>query len=425
MIPWLSRLRKQLTLTAPNGTQYTASWAGNDIEGAKLVGQFNTPLADGTITQDLGSKSLEYPFTLSFEGDNHDQVARLFMTDFLHQRGTWQVVHPQYGSVQLQALTIRISADPTTSGNITKVETTWIEPAGVDTSISSAEIGSQVADAVNTANASAAAQFQAALNIQDSEAMAAASVQGTLSLSSFTGSKLGVLLNGVSEFTAAVTTAYAGVQAALTAIPLDVINGASQIQTLMQLPALVTADLSAKIAAFGDMSSRLLANVLPASDPNTRNSTIMSELFLTACITGAAESVVTSTPVTRDQAVQAINDINALFTSITSALDAVQDIGTGNTIETQYFSNGISFPDLVRLVGLVQAYLLRLIFDLKVAKRFILASPRAPIEITITEYGTEYNPDGTSNLDLFIASNALHGQNIILIPAGTEVVVYV
>ncbi len=57
------------------------------------------------------------------------------------------------------------------------------------------------------------------------------------------------------------------------------------------------------------------------------------------------------------------------------------------------------------------------------AKRFTLSRPRAPIEITISEYG-ELGPED-SYLDLFIASNHLRSDEVILLPAGREVVVYV
>ena len=51
MLPWQSRLRAQITLVAPDGTRFVASWGGDDIEIGKQVPQFNPPLFDGTITQ--------------------------------------------------------------------------------------------------------------------------------------------------------------------------------------------------------------------------------------------------------------------------------------------------------------------------------------------------------------------------------------
>jgi hypothetical protein len=62
-------------------------------------------------------------------------------------------------------------------------------------------------------------------------------------------------------------------------------------------------------------------------------------------------------------------------------------------------------------------------FDLKTEKRFTLEKERSPVEITITEYG-EFG-ENDENLELFINSNNLKADEIYLLPAGKEIVVYV
>lgn len=151
----------------------------------------------------------------------------------------------------------------------------------------------------------------------------------------------------------------------------------------------------------------------------------MGELFLTGAVTGAALTVANTTAKTQDQSVQSIKDTLALFTAVTTGLDAVQTASAGNIAASQYFSNSGAFADLAQLIALTAAYLLRTLFDLKIAKRFTLAVPRACIEIVIAEYGAEIAADGTDNYALFIASNKLIGRDIVILPAGREVVVYV
>jgi prophage DNA circulation protein len=422
-VSWKTRLRKQISLTAPDGTAFTAGWQGNDIEAGKRIGQFDYPLIDGTSTQDLGAKGMMFPLTLQFEGDDHDTTAWAFLNAFLHQRGLWTVVHPVYGTHSLQAITGTLSADPTGSANITKVETSWIEPAANDVGTSIAELGAQVSSQATTASASAAAQFSATLDISNAEAQAAAATEGTAGLGCIMASGLSKIIARGNDIQAAFAIGYAAVQAAIAVVPLDMINAASQIITIMQLPALVEIDLAAKVTAYTDFASRLASTLTPGLDASARNTAIVGELFLAAAIAGVCLSASLSLPSTREQAVQAITSIRTLFSSATAALDAVQAANAGNQANQQYFSNGISFPDLARLVGLACAFLLRSLFDLKVAKRFTLDRPRNPAEITITEYGSLGEAD--AYLDLFIASNALRAQDIILLPAGREVVVYV
>ena len=63
------------------------------------------------------------------------------------------------------------------------------------------------------------------------------------------------------------------------------------------------------------------------------------------------------------------------------------------------------------------------VFDLKIETRFVLGKYETPMNLTVQEYGTL--GAGDENLDLFISTNNLHGDNVILLPPGFEVVVYV
>jgi len=419
---WSSRLRAQITLEAPDGARFTAFWQGDEVELPKQIAQFNLPLFDGTIVQDLGSRGLAIPLTLYFEGDDHDREALAFLRA-LKQRGSWTVSHPVYGGFSLQPISARLAVEPVSSANLTKVESSWIEPAAADLAASTAELGAQISVQVDAVNQIAASQFETALDLSDPEGAAAAMEAGTRCLSQIKAGKLQALIKRATDLQATFTSYYEQAQAAFTSTPMDVLNAAGQSQAILLLPALVSGDLTAKTAALGDFAERILDTLIPSSDVSARNGAAVGEMFLSGALSGAAASVATSVPETREQAVQAVYDLGALLRSITAGLDAMQSASAGNAAAEQYFSQGGTFAALARLIGLAAAYLLRLIFDLKVAKRFTLDRPRAPIEITISEYG-DLGPSD-SYLDLFIASNHLRSDEIILLQAGREVVVYV
>jgi prophage DNA circulation protein len=419
---WRSRLRPEIKLTSPDGQTFTASWQGNDIEGAKRVGVFEYPLVDGAVTQDLGAGALSWPLTLFFEGDTHDTQARDFARIFLAQRGLWKVVHPQYGTLTLQALTVKLSADPTQSANVSKVETSWIEPASADIQASTSELGAQVSAQVDVVNAATGAQFADQADLTDAEGSASVADAATKGLGQVQASPLAILAAQEAEVQSAFDAAYTSAMAALALTPMDLVAATAGMQNLMQLPALIRADLGAKITAYTALAQGIVESFVPGTDVAALNGVAVSELFLTSALTGVAMSVSISEPATREQAIQAITDITALFATVTAALDAAQTATAGNTSDAQYFSHSKTYADLARLLGLAVAFLLRLSFDLKIAKRFTLSSPRAPIEITITEYGELGEED--VNLDFFIASNHLQGDDIILLSAGREVVVY-
>ena len=426
MSDWTTRLRSTITLQSPDGTQFVALWTGNDIEGGKRVGLFDYPMIDGTVAQDLGLKGWTYPLTLSFEGATHDIDAWNFTRAF-SQRGSWNVIHPVYGSLTLQPLSpITIKAQPITSANVTVVETTWLEPvvtAGM--LISASELGAQITDQVATVSASTGAQFTAAVDLTDPDAMAAAMTAGLGNLGLFNKSPLSKFIAASAQVQATFAQLSAVASAALAAVPMDIINTIASVQGIMQLPALAGADLSATISGISSYAGSVISSIIPGADALSQNAAVMGELFLTGAVTGAALTVANTTAKTQDQSVQSIKDTLALFTAVTTGLDAVQTASAGNIAASQYFSNSGAFADLAQLIALTAAYLLRTLFDLKIAKRFTLAVPRACIEIVIAEYGAEIAADGTDNYALFIASNKLIGRDIVILPAGREVVVYV
>lgn len=140
---------------------------------------------------------------------------------------------------------------------------------------------------------------------------------------------------------------------------------------------------------------------------------------------GACMSMVTNPPASRSEALQGILALLALADDITGALDAIQSASAANDITQQYFSNSQAHTDILALLGMTLAYLLAVIFDLKIAKTIVLPKAFVPLDFVIQQYGAEYDQAGNSYLDLFIAANNLVGRDIVILPAGRQVTVYV
>jgi hypothetical protein len=87
-------------------------------------------------------------------------------------------------------------------------------------------------------------------------------------------------------------------------------------------------------------------------------------------------------------------------------------------IDKQFISQSVGYSTVQNLYALTMQYLLSQFFNLKTEKRFTLKNKRSPLEITVTEYGT------LDDYDLFIESNQLSGDEILILPAGKEIVIY-
>jgi len=232
------------------------------------------------------------------------------------------------------------------------------------------------------------------------------------------------LYDSIDALDNAITAIQASVNDVKTQTTILTDSLAGQLQQLTQLPALGIGDGQAKGSVYTDLVDGL-TQVLPASvrQPEiARNEAAVSELTMVAALGAIAKVATISDLVTRTQALELAEVLANLFELVTDSLDASQEDFQTTDFYTQYFSQSQTFLAAADLIATANKYLLTLAPSLQVEKRIILDRPRAPIEIAITEYGSLGEND--ENFDLFITTNDLKGDQILLLDRGVEVVVY-
>ena len=202
---------------------------------------------------------------------------------------------------------------------------------------------------------------------------------------------------------------------------------AGQIQALFQNPALVPRDAAQQVVVYSDSLDGIATTAPTTASAATLNTALTVELGLNAALCGLAQSVVNNpgTITTRAQALALVSSVQAATASITATLDGLQDlfetapgIGGVTPIGSQYFAQSQSYTDLLLLGSVLSQYLLTSSFSLAVERRYTLSEPSAPISIVLREYGD------AERLGFFVDTNGLTGNEIYMLPAGREVVVY-
>ncbi len=418
---WRDRLRKTVKLTSPEGNVFEAKWQGNQRSKDKKLGLFEFPKVKGTKVQDLDIGSTKYPLTIFFDGENNDQESDRFFKA-CDERGSWNVIHPVRGALDLQLISVTENIQPVQSGNVTQFDLEWIEPLE-DSAVSSlfqqrSTIDSQI-DEVNSA-----ASDQIDSNVLQETAAEVSAFEATVSsVVSAVEKFLAPVYELQSEINAQILSIKRGINSLLISPVLDVVSIAGQVQALVQLPALAIADINSRVDAYQNFINEALTFSPETARSKDRNIVAVQELALTSGL--AAISFVSSTGglASRLQAIELIEANAALFKNITDTLDETQELFKDEIIDDQYFSQSESYSDALLMISQTIAYLLRSAFDLSIEKRFVLEKMRAPIEITISEYGDLGEND--INFDLFIESNGLKGNDILILPEGREVLVYV
>jgi len=415
------RLNESIKFLSPNGREFEAQWRGDNRTKSKKLGAFSPPKRKGTIFQDLDISATKYPLNFIFDGENHDLVARLFF-ETCSENGVWKVTHPTHGLLNLQLVTVTEKNQVISNANYTEFESEWVEPLDDDVIVSSAELAEQIEEQLIKLNESAAAQLE-----DVSDQTTASRIQALKDAAETAMAAITSGLETISELSADISRITNSIQRATTTNllnPLISINSlASQIQIAAQIPSLAVNNISERVSSYSNVLDVFSANNPEEPTPENKNSLAIKEISMISVL-GTFPRIAASGPLaTRQEAVNLAELLSDLMDDVTNNLDLNQDLYSGNLLENQYFSQSQSYSDLIKLMSLGIEYLLTASFDLKVEKKFVLERARTPIDITISEYGDL--GDNDSNLDLFLASNNLKNNEILLLNAGKEVVVYV
>ena len=418
---WLDRVQGTIELTSPDGEVFSAKWVGNTRSVEKKVGIFTYPKFDGAVGQDLGLAGTRYPLSLHFDGSDNDLESSRFF-DAFSARGTWQIQHPTKGMLTLQPLSVAENIEPVDSGSITVFNTQWLQLVSPASVLSTAQLAAYIRSQSRNVDDVSLSQMTEAAEQRSVEEVNA--IKNTTETTLATYDKtIASLLETSGELAAEAAGIRRGIADTLSTTPLDLTVLGGQIQAVMRTPSKVTGDILQTLKPFADFIDQV--SVLPdeEADQNYLNILAIREIFLTSANSSMALVGAAGILDTRAQALEAAELLALQFQTVTNSLDGAQVQFKDLRVDQQYFSQSLSFVESAQITAGATRYLLEASFNLAVEKRFTLDRERAPIEITITEYGELGNED--SNFDLFISSNELKGNGILLLPAGREVVVYV
>lgn len=419
---WRTRIGNVITMTSPEGNVYSAKFRKSTRSQEKKLGLHDYPKVNGTIVQDMGAKSRTYSWVASFDGIDNDLDADKFFSS-LEETGLWVVIHPIHGQLELQPVRFEPDDDPTDSGNITAVATEWIKPAENFVIKTESELASEIEAQKNATNASAGAQAAAAAG--QKTASQAAAIKSAVQKGIATFNQIKTTINSViNEFNAI----YSAITDMISQTTMSVESLVGQIQQIMELPALVSQDLTTRFSAVSTLINGVMISPPADSSLESKNYVAMQEVFLTSGLSSLALIVSTSNYQTRGQAIEAMTNLQGLFETVTNYLDDIQQNFIAEDLDNQYFSQSGAYNDLYLMMTLAMAFLLLKSFNLKSEKRVILKNKDTTWNVAIREYSKTGNMTSTNAdefYDLFISTNKLKGDEIYLLQAGKQYVVYI
>jgi hypothetical protein len=415
------RVRGELIFISPRNKRFSANWIGDPAEKEKSLGLKKYPGIDGVFVQDQGTGGVGWPLNFFFDGPDHDLEAAAFFqaTDEI---GTWRITHPVDGDKNLFLVSVRRDIQPVTNGGLTNFSTNWIQSIARERILSRAATPEDVAAQTIEINNAAADEFDNKIT-QETETQKEAVRTTSRSLLTRIRAALAGIYELSNEINSQVNAIQSAINSTLNEFILRPLALAAQFQQLIQLPALAVENIQRRLAAYRELAESIFELSPETIFPRDLNIAACLELNLTATLAAASQSLVTGPLTSRLAALENSNALLELFDFATDGLDNIEQLFKDLQADRQFLTQVDVFALLGALTAQAVDSTVKTSFDLRIEKRFVLDRARAPIEITIAEYGDLGEND--SNLDLFNDTNLLQGDELTLLPAGKEVVVYV
>lgn len=426
---WKDRVRSGILLTSPDGNEFEAQWIENDKTKEKKIQISYYTDVKGNRVKDREINSPTEPIIFYFSGPNNDLETERFWRA-CDENGQWEIVHPITGFESMQLVSVRKHFNPVLGGGLTEITTEWIEPLNEEAVESGRQLASMV-DAIGMKlNTAVADSFFDRLDTGVS-ALRGGIARATAAVAGISNKVLGPIAAINDAAYASFMAVQGGIHDIENLTILEALSIAGQLQNLIQIPLRSIQDHRSRMVAYSELAAANLALVMPSSgsgetvnggvsiDANGRNKALIAEVSSLATIVAVSEISTTSQFSSRVDALEFSDDMLGMADQITDGMEAVQELFKNEFPNEEYVFNSHTSEILNELLSLTVRYIRKIANDIGAEKRIVLDRPRTPLEIVLTEYGSD------ERFDEFLVSNGLVLNDILLLEAGREVILNV
>lgn len=413
---------------SPSGKLFEFRYSeGFEKEFSHKVGEYQFSDLRGTYYQDLDVTSDRYPIRCHFAGPDYDKEANDF-EEALREKGHSFLLHPVYGTKNIQVISVRRTDNPQSRGGIATFEIEFAETIELQPSQTTEFNVEEAGDELEEMNFQAALEFAEGIinDTQNKITEIKATIRSKINLAKDIMAKVAFL----TEETATLFTS--GVEDMLTNLD-DIIeepfNFAQQMQKVFQSPILATQARLTRLDAYTKMLNTMLeidgtGKSLLENKTVTdilKNDIVISQVFATAAMGSIIYSSSLSIYDNRVEAFETTDIMKNNFDLMTNILDILQANFTGKLLFDQYFSQSQSYTVTNTFLFDVIADIQKRALDLKIEKKFILKTNAHYLDICSDSYNSIEN----DILSFFESTNNITGDDYFLLKKGREIILYV
>lgn len=409
---WNDRI-KAAVYTSPSGLSFSFLYENVSIETEKKTTVFNFPDFEGSFVQDLGRNGRRYPFRIFFTGENYDLLADEFY-QALEEIGVGKIEHPLYGTIDVVPTgTIRRIDNLKTAANQAIIEVEFFETTDLTFPVASTDSTTIVNTAIDDFQETASEKFAEDLEINTSSERIDFKAKFLAGVAA-----INTVLSTVAEAEQAIKSQFDAIVNNIRTNIDDLIGTpavlAFQTVELLRLPARAAASFTSKIDAYVNLINLSLGTeFFPSFDNKPNNNFLTANLNASSSLIALAESTLVTDFQTKPEAIDAADLIFEDLVNIIIWAD--RNRNNLNIIDT-----GETYQAFLEAIVADTSRLVEISFSLKQEKIIYTDRSRTIIDLCAELYG---KIDG--ELDFFINSNNLIGDEILEIPKGREIKYYI
>lgn len=409
---WNDRLR-EAAYTSPNGNRFVFTYEDVSKEIDKKTSVFMFPDKDGAFVQDLGRGGRRFPMRVIFWGENYDLQANLFEIA-LEEKGIGKLDHPNYGVKNVVPFgTITRRDDLKTSGNQAIFDVTFYETL-IDIIFpeSTTNIEQQLLDDIEEFQEVVSAEYAQELAIATS--LENVNTQNVLQLAkAAVGRLLGTIAKVQSEINARFQAIFRAINDTITNVVTKPLQVASQSVQLIKTPARIAINVRERLRGYSNIIRSLGSSIQNIGfDNSNKNAFLSNRVYVNGALTSAVEATLFYQYLTKDEALDSIDTLTTLY-------DEVKEWEDANIQSLELIDQGESYNSVLGILTQALSRLIALSFTLKEERILTLDRNESFIPLSAKLY------KNLDELDFFIASNNLTGDEILELPIGKEIVYYI
>jgi len=396
---------------SPSGVSFVLQFNALDRSGGKKAAVHEFPQQNEPDIQDLGNSAERYPMAVYFTGENAQKNGDA-LWNALSEKGNGVLSHPRWGDIEVLPVSWAQTEDKVeglgrVSFSIDFIKVALREPFPI-TTISIIEAVSAINDVTITSAQNVSVETIALESAKDKRIISKEITRQIENSKSIFLKIIEVTEEIKSEF----ERLYKNILSKADFLVGDAFIMFSTLREFVYVCQKASGKTIAKISSYREWAQMVIA--FPAT---TYAQAVFLAQSLYVALSGIIDASTTGEIKTRNEAVQIANELENSAKLIFNAIENLEK----NVLE--FHANFDALNSLKDSLGKAKISVLDRVFSLKAEQKITLATSRTPLDLIAEFYGDEIkNLDET--LDEFIELNELISDEIILIPAGREVIYY-